>query len=94
MPPCVAGSSGSVNYTNLDPGRYSLRVEAGKNRDERGIERRFFEIPADVNYCTTHLINEGVTVGFGGAVTVEFASVGPATEFMCRLDRQTPFPCE
>ena len=92
---CIAGSSGRVNLTNLDPGKYSLRVEAGKNRDERGIERRFFEIPADANYCTTHLINEGISVGSSGEVSVEFASLGPATSFLCRLDVQgQPFACK
>lgn len=88
------GSSGSVRYTNLEPGRYTLRVAAGESRAERGIERRNFEIPPDNTYCTTHLINEGVSVGFGGQVTVEFASVGPVEEFMCRLDSQEQFSCE
>ena len=88
------GSSGSARFSELDPGRYSLRVAAGETREERGIERRKFEIPPDDNYCTTHLINSGVTIGFGGQVTVEFAGVGPATEFMCRLDRQEQFSCE
>ena len=88
------GSSGSVRYTNLEPGKYTLRVAAGERREEKGIERRKFEIPSDNNYCATHLINEGVIGGFGGQVTVEFASVGPAVEFMCRLDRQELFSCE
>ena len=89
-----AGSSGSVRFTDLDPGRYNLRVAAGESRVERGIERRKFEIPPNENYCTTHLINEGITVGFGGQITVEFAGVGPSTEFMCRLDQQPQFSCE
>ena len=71
-----------------------MRVAAGEGREERGIERRKFEIPSDDAYCTTHLINEGVIIGFGGQVTVEFASVGPAIEFMCRLDGQEQFLCE
>ena len=90
----ITGSSGSVRYTNLEPGRYTFRVAAGQGRDEKGIERRYFEIPSDDTSCTTHLINEGVIVGFGGQVTVEFASVGPAVEFMCRLDGQERFLCE
>ena len=69
-------------------------MAAGERREEKGIERRKFEIPPDATYCTTHLINEGVTVGFGGQVIVEFASVGPAVEFMCRLDGQQQFSCE
>ena len=90
----LAGSSGSIRFTDLDPGRYSFRVAAGESRAEKGIERRKFEIPPNDNYCTTHLINEGIAIGFGGQVTVEFAGVGPATEFMCRLDRQPQFSCE
>lgn len=91
-PTCI-GSSGSVRYTDLEPGRYTLRVAAGERREEKGIERRKFEIPSDDTFCTTHLINEGVIVGFGGQVTVEFSSVGPAVEFMCRLDGQEQFSC-
>ena len=40
------------------------------------------------------LINEGIIVWFGGQVTVEFASVGPAVEFMYCLDSQEQFLCE
>ena len=69
-------------------------MAAGETREERGIERRNFEIPPDPDHCTTHLINSGVAVGLGGQVTVEFAGVGPAVEFVCRLDSQERFPCE
>ena len=84
-----------MSYTNLAPGRYSFRVAAGESQEEKGIERRNFEIPSGVNYCTTHLINGRITTGLGGEVTVEFGAVGPATEFMCRFDLQElPFTCE
>ena len=69
-------------------------MAAGETREERGIERRKFEIPPNDNYCTTHLINSGVTVGFGGQVNVEFVGVGPTIEFKCSLDRQPQFSCK
>ena len=49
----------------------------------------YIELP---EICTVHLINDGVTV-FGDSATVEFASTGPTTSFVCSLDRQAFTPC-
>jgi len=56
------------------------------------VERRRFEISSDPSFCTTHLINGGVTVR-GNTATVEFAGMGPAETFSCRLDTDLAFAC-
>jgi len=85
-------SSGSVSFTNLAPGRYVLRVAATNSKEDRVIERRRFEISSDPSFCTTHLINGGVTVR-GNTATVEFAGTGPAEMFSCKLDTEPAFAC-
>ena len=92
LPP-HSGSSGSVSFTGLAPGKYVLRVAATNSKEDRVIERRRFEISSDPSFCTTHLINGGVTVR-GSTVTVEFAGTGPAEMFRCRLDANTAFTCK
>ena len=70
-----------------------LRVAATNSREDRAIERRRFEISSDPSFCTTHLINGGVTVN-GDMATVEFAGTGPAETFRCKLDTQPAFACK
>ena len=91
--PSHSGSSGSVSFTDLAPGRYVLRVAAANSKEDRVIERRRFEISSDPSFCTTHLINGGVTVR-GDTATVEFAEMGPAEMFRCRLDTEPAFACK
>ena len=88
-----SGSSGNVSFTDLAPGKYVLRVAATNSREDRAIERRRFEISSDPSFCTTHLINEGVTVS-GDTATVEFAGIGPAETFRCKLDTEPAFACK
>ena len=92
LPP-HSGSSGSVSFTGLAPGKYVLRVAATNSKEDRVIERRRFEISSDPSFCTTHLINGGITVR-GNTATVEFAGTGPAEMFRCRLDANTAFTCK
>ena len=88
-----SGSSGNVSFTDLAPGKYVLRVAAINSREDRAIERRRFEISSDPSFCTTHLINGGVTVS-GDMATVEFAGTGPAETFRCKLDTEPAFKCK
>ena len=88
-----SGSSGNVSFTDLAPGKYVLRVAATNSREDRAIERRRFEISSDPSFCTTHLINGGVTVS-GDMATVEFAGTGPAETFRCKLDTESAFECK
>ena len=88
-----SGSSGNVSFTDLAPGKYVLRVAATNSREDRAIERRSFEISSDPSFCTTHLINGGVTVS-GDIATVEFAGTGPAETFRCKLDTEPAFACK
>ena len=88
-----AGSSGRVVYTGLVPKRYNMRVVAVNTREDRAIVSRRFQVHSDPDYCTMHLVNEGVTVT-GNNVTVEFAVVGPAEGVTCQLDSQPLFSCE
>ena len=91
--PSHSGSSGSVSFTDLAPGRYVLRVAAANSKEDRAIERRRFEISSDPSFCTTHLINGGVTVR-GDTATVEFTGTGPTETFRCRLDTEPAFVCK
>jgi len=91
-PTPYSGSSGSVSFTDLAPGRYVLRVAATNNKEDRAIERRRFEISSDPSFCTTQLINGGVTVR-GKTAAVEFVGTGPAEMFSCRLDTEPAFAC-
>ena len=91
--PSRPGSSGSVSFTDLAPGRYVLRVAATNSKEDRAIERRRFEISSDPSFCTTHLINRGVTVT-GDTATVDFTGTGPAETFRCRLDTEPAFACK
>ena len=70
-----------------------LRVAAANSKEDRAIERRRFEISSDPSFCTTHLINGGVTVR-GDTATVEFTGTGPAETFRCRLDAEPAFTCK
>ena len=88
-----SGSSGNVSFTDLAPGKYVLRVAATNSKEDRAIERRRFEISSDPSFCTTHLINGGVTVS-GDMATVEFAGTGPAETFRCKLDTKPAFACK
>ena len=69
-----------------------LQVAANNSREDRAIERRSFEVTSDSSFCTTHLINGGVTVR-GDTATVEFAGTGPAETFRCKLDTEPAFAC-
>ena len=88
-----SGSSENVSFTDLAPGKYVLRVAATNSKEDRAIERRRFEISSDPSFCTTHLINGGVTVS-GDMATVEFAGTGPAETFRCKLDTKPAFACK
>ena len=91
-PPPHSGSSGSVSFTDLAPGRYVLRVAATNSKEDRAIERRRFEISSDPSFCTTNLISGGVVVT-GNTSTVEFAETGPAEIVSCKLDSDPAFAC-
>ena len=55
----------------------------------------FIETAGD---CSAHLINEGLTVGASGAVSVQWQATGPTaanrnTDFRCTLDDNAPVNC-
>ena len=70
-----------------------MRVVAVNTREDRAIVSRQFQVHSDPDYCTMHLVNDGVTVA-NDNVTIEFAVVGPAEGVTCQLDGQPPFSCE
>ena len=86
------GSNGHVQFSDLDPGFYTLKVIAANQIPDKELIRRRFYISDDPTHCSVHLINSGVTVAEGN-VTVEFSGVGPATGFKCKLDREKYYPC-
>ena len=86
--PHFIGSSGSVVYSDLSPGRYTLRIAAiNFKKEDRAIVRRRFEVPPSADICLMHLINDGVVVDeSSGNVTIDFDGVGPVESFLCALD--------
>ncbi len=92
----IAGSSGSVVYPDLSPGRYTLRIAAiNFKKEDRAILRRRFEVPPAANVCLLHLVDEGLAVDArSGNVTVDFGAVGPVEGFLCFLDGAEAVTCE
>ena len=89
----MLGSNGSITFTGIAPGKYRLRVVASDRGCDQSVIRRRVVIPEGPNHCTANLIDEGALVN-GRNVTVHFRGVGPVTEFLCVMDRQTRVLCE
>ena len=94
----LSGSSGTVVYSDLPPGRYTLRIAAiNYKKEDRAIVRRRFEVPPTEKVCLLHLVNDGIVVGTegnSGNVTVNFDGVGPVQSFLCALDGAEPVTCK
>ena len=89
------GSSGHVEYSDLAPGRYILRIAAiNYKKEDRAITRRRFEIPPNPNVCLLHLVDSGLVVDTkAGNATVDFDGVGPVESFLCSLNGGNPVTC-
>jgi len=57
-------------------------VVASNSREDKVVERREIEINADSDFCTIHLINDGVKVN-GDSVEVYFAGMGSTDSYYC-----------
>ena len=83
-----------MTYSNLQPGRYILRVVASNSREDKVVERREIEINADSDFCTIHLINDGVKVN-GDSVEVYFAGMGSTDSYYCWMkNNRMGFNCK
>ena len=71
---------------------YNLRVVATNRRPDKEFIKSRFEITDDAERCTLHLINGGVSVS-GDNATVEFWGRGPASSYLCHLDKMEPYQC-
>ena len=83
-------------YSDLSPGRYTLRIAAiNFKKEDRAIVRRRFEVPPSANTCLLHLVNDGLVVDeSSGNVTIEFDGVGPVESFLCILDGGNVATCK
>ena len=83
-------------YSDLSPGRYTLRIAAiNYKKEDRAIVRRKFEVPPADNVCLVHLVNDGLVVEeTTGNVTIDFGGVGPVESFLCSLDKGDAEPCK
>ena len=90
------GSSGSVVYSDLSPGRYVLRIAAiNYKKEDRAIVRRRFEVPSSPRICLLHLVNDGLVVNERSSnVSITFDGVGPVDGFLCSLDGGETVPCK
>ena len=73
---------------------YNYNVVANATAgDERAMTEIPFDftIPTDVNSCTSHLRNRGITY-VGTSATIEFGGV-KASSFTCQLCDDEPVPC-
>lgn len=97
--PRVDCSSGEVQFSGLEDGRYLLRVVArieseGGQLVERGSVSSKVRVLTNSSECAAHLVNGGVSV-LGRRASVEFSSSGlPTSGFSCSLDGVEPaVPC-
>ena len=81
-----------MEFSGLSPAVYTLRVVATNRRPDKEFIRSRFEITDDVERCTLHLINGGVSVS-GDSATVEFTGRGPVHGYLCYLDKMEPYQC-
>ena len=83
-------------YSDLSPGRYTLRIAAiNYRKEDRAIIRRRFEVPPAENVCLVHLVDDGLVVDRrSGNVTVDFDGVGPVESFTCVLDAGEATMCK
>lgn len=83
-------------YSDLPPGRYTLRIAAvNYKKEDRATIRRNFEVPPSANVCLLHLVNDGLVVDeSSGNVTIDFDGVGPVETFQCSLDYGDPVLCK
>ena len=64
-------------------------------KEDRAIVRRRFEVPPSSDFCTLHLVDNGVEVeAITGNVTIDFDGVGPVEGFQCSLDKAQYSPCK
>ena len=77
-----------MEFSGLKESLYTLKVLATNRKPDKELIRRKFEVTADPNRCTLHLINNGVTVTADTA-TVEFAGRGPVEEYWCRVNQKS-----
>jgi hypothetical protein len=85
-----------VVYSDLPPGRYTLRIAAiNFKKEDRAIVRRGFEVPSTADVCLLHLVDDGLVVDRrSGNITIAFDGVGPVESFLCRLDAGETIPCK
>lgn len=88
----IAGSSGHVVFASLLPDIYTLRVVATNRHPDKEFIKNRFEITNDIERCTLHLINKGVTV-LENTTTVEFTGRGSAKGYCCHLDKINSYEC-
>ena len=95
-----AGSSGRVEFTNLLPSDFTLRVVAldpfisdRNNPDRRALARNRLWVHGDDVFCVALLKNGGVSVN-QNTMTIEFYSTGNPTGFLCSFNRGEFFDCK
>ena len=80
-------------FSGLIPDNYTLRVVASNRPPDKKFIKVRFEVTDDLERCTLHLINEGVSVR-GDSARVEFAGRGPANGYLCYLDKTQLYQCK
>ena len=80
-------------FSSLSPDLYTLRVIATNRRPDKEFIKRRFEITDDLERCSLHLINDGVSIS-DDTVTVQFASQGRVDRYNCHLDKTDYYECK
>ena len=81
----LIGSSGTIQFAELEPHFYTIRIVAENGRDDRGTLRVRVRVPVSSSHCGVNLINKQ-WVQEGANVTLWFETFGPVDTVKCQAN--------
>ena len=91
----ITGTSGSVVFSQLNPGLYVLKIHAYNRKADMITVKRGFVVTSDPNFCSLVLVNRGVTMSASDArAEVEVNVLGPAQQLSCVRDEGVTYTCK
>ena len=81
----LTGSSGTIQFAQLSPGFYTIRIVAENGRSDRGTLRVRVRVPESSDHCAVNLINQQ-WMQEGANVTMWFETLGPVKNVKCEAN--------